>query len=71
MASNDGNPNPNVSHTTASIARFFVSAIVLLLILDPLAAAEPEVAADQMPRVPPTPPERALDTFSPVLVGHR
>lgn len=63
MASNDGNPNPNVSHTTASIARFFLAAIVLLLILDPLAAAEPEVAADQMPRVPPTPPERALDTF--------
>lgn len=27
-------------------------------------AAEPELAPDQMPRVPPTPPERAINTFA-------
>lgn len=38
--------------------------MIFLLGLGSLTAAEPEVAPEQMPRVPPTPPERALDTFS-------
>ncbi|HXG46879.1 MAG TPA: PVC-type heme-binding CxxCH protein, partial [Methylomirabilota bacterium] len=57
-------PAPALSWRRGRCAlRWLIFTLALGILPPPSSATEPEVTAADLPRVPPTPPERALDTF--------